>query len=158
MNKLVIIGLTVTALAFAGCTTKHDAPAAGAAADKAEARQIQPSPAHGGPAQGGAAANPHANMSPHDMAAAPDHKGKVLSSMDSAGYTYIEVQEKNKKLWVAVMQVEVKAGDEVVFPDSPPVVNFHSKTLNRTFDTIILTPAIQVNGKPGQMGAHPKTN
>ncbi|MGD0235886.1 MAG: hypothetical protein ABSC55_15290 [Syntrophorhabdales bacterium] len=87
----------------------------------------------------------------------PDHKGKVVSTMNAAGYTYIEVEEKGKKLWVAVMEVNVKVGDDVEFPDSPPMENFHSKTLNRTFDKVIFSPGIRVNGEPGKMGAHPKT-
>lgn len=91
------------------------------------------------------------------MPMGPDHKGKVVSTMNAAGYTYIEVEEKGKKLWVAVMEVNVKVGDDVEFPDSPPMENFHSKTLNRTFDKVIFSPGIRVNGEPGKMGAHPKT-
>lgn len=45
------------------------------------------------------------------------------------------------------MQTKVKVGDEVEFPDSPPMVNFHSKTLNRTFEKIIFAPGIRIAGK-----------
>jgi hypothetical protein len=116
-------------------------------------QQVQPRAAHGGV---GPEANPHAGMKPQGIPTGADHKGKVLSTMDAAGYTYIEVEEKGQKLWVAVMQVKIKAGDEVEFPDSQPMENFHSKTLNRTFDKIIFASALRINGQPVEMGAHPK--
>ena len=91
-------------------------------------------------------------MKPQEIPMAPDHKGKVVSTMNAAGYTYIEVEEKGKKLWIAVIETKVKPGDEVEFPDSPPLENFQSKTLNRTFDKIILSPALRINGEPAQAG------
>ena len=72
--------------------------------------------------------------------------------MNAAGYTYIEVEEQGKTLWVAVMEAKVNKGDEVEFPDSPPMKNFHSKSLNRTFDRIIFAPAIRINGKEANAG------
>lgn len=157
MKKVMITVLAVAALALAGCKDKPDAQPVSVPRDTTAMREMRPSAAHGEPGQGVPAVNPHANMKPQEMSMGADHKGKVLSAMNASGYTYIEVEEKGERLWVAVMEVEVKPGDEVVFPDSPPVANFHSKTLNRTFDRIILSPGIQINGKPGQMGAHPKT-
>lgn len=154
MNRFIVTVLIIAALIICGCTEKRDARQANAAQETAGSPRMQTSPAHGGASP---AENPHANMKPQEPAFATDHKGKVVSTMNAAGYTYIEVEENGRKLWVAVMQVEVKPGDEVAFPDSPPVENFQSKTLNRTFDKIILAPAIQINGKPGRMGAHPKT-
>ncbi len=152
MKRLVITVLAVAALALVGCTDKSNAPQAGAAKDTM-AGQIEPAAAHGG---AGPEASPHAGMAPQAVPSGEDHKGKVVSTMDAAGYTYIEVEEKGQKLWVAVMQTKVKAGDEVEFPDSPPMENFHSNTLNRTFDKIILSPALRINGKPVEMGNHPK--
>ena len=64
--------------------------------------------------------------------------------MDSGGYTYMEVEENGQKLWVAVMQTKVNVGDVVEFPDSPPMVNFQSKSRNRTFDKIIFAPGIRI--------------
>ena len=153
MKNVMAILLVIAALAFVGCTQKPDAQPATESRDTGAGSQIALGTAHG---QAPSSANPHATMKPQEMAIGADHKAKVISAVDASGYTYIEVEEKGEKLWIAVMQTEVKAGDEVVFPDSPPVENFHSKTLNRTFERIILVPAIQVNGKPGTMGAHPK--
>lgn len=67
--------------------------------------------------------------------------------MNSGGYTYALVEENGQKLWVAVMETKVAKGDVVEFPDSPPMVNFQSKTLNRTFDKIIFAPGLRIAGK-----------
>ena len=154
VKTIIITVLAIVALTFAGCQEKPSAPQTSAPKEAAGVQQAQPSAAHGG---AGPEANPHAGMKPQGAPMGAGHKGKVLSTMDAAGYTYIEVEEKGQKLWVAVMQVKVKAGDEVEFPDSPPMENFHSKTLNRTFDTIIFASALRINGQPVEMGAHPKT-
>ena len=69
----------------------------------------------------------------------------MLSTMNAAGYTYLEVEENGKKLWAAVMETKVKAGDTVEFPDVPPMENFRSNSLNRTFEKIIFSSAIRVN-------------
>ncbi len=151
MKKIIVTVIVIATFIFVGCKDKPNAQPTSASQDSAAGRELQPSSTHG------PAANPHAGMKPQEMAMGGDHKGKVVSAVNAGGYTYIEVEEKGKRLWVAVMEVEVKPGDEVAFPDSPPLENFQSKTLNRTFDKVILSPAIQVNGKPGQMGAHPNT-
>jgi hypothetical protein len=96
------------------------------------------------PGQGG---NPHAGIKPMDIPSGAGHKGKVVSTMNAAGYTYVEVEENGKKLWVAVMETKVKVGDMVEFPDSPPMQNFQSKTLNRTFEKIIFAPGLRIAGK-----------
>ena len=70
----------------------------------------------------------------------------MTATMNAAGYTYVEVDENGKKTWAAVMETKITKGDVVEFPDSAPMVDFYSKTLNRTFPTIIFSPAIRVNG------------
>jgi len=91
--------------------------------------------------------NPHEGLKIQQASPGAGHKGKVLSTVNAGGYTYIEVEEKGRKLWVAVMETKVNQGDTVEFPDSPPMENFHSKTLNRTFDKIIFSPSLRVSGK-----------
>ena len=65
------------------------------------------------------------------------HKGKVLSSMDASIYTYIEVSENGKTLWLAAPTVAVKKGDTVRFSDGAVMTNFFSKSLNRTFESVV---------------------
>jgi hypothetical protein len=74
-------------------------------------------------------------------------KGKVVTFvqiMDAGSYTYLEVEEKEQKLWVSALKIKVGKGDTVEFPDTPPMVNFASKTLKRTVDKIILANSLRV--------------
>jgi hypothetical protein len=122
------------ALAAAGCQKKEETP------KPAE-------PQSGMPAQMPPGGNPHAGLKPVEIPAGVGHKGKVLEAMNAAGYTYVQVEENGQKLWIAVMETKVKPGDIVEFPDSPPMLNFKSKTLNRTFEKIIFAPGLRVAGK-----------
>lgn len=125
--------MAIAALAIVGCKKKEEAP--------------KVMPPQGGmqmPA-GAPGADPHAGLKPQEIPAGVGHKGKVTQTMDAAGYTYVEVEEKGQKLWVAVMQTKVNVGDTVEFPDSPPMVNFQSKSLKRTFDKIIFAPGLRIS-------------
>ena len=135
MKKTLVVMLAIVAVAAAGCKKKEEAPKA-MAPEAAPAGQM-PAAAPG--------ADPHAGLKPMEIKAGAGHKGKVLETMDSGGYTYVQVDENGQKLWVAVMQTKVKVGDTVEFPDSPPMVNFSSKTLKRTFEKIIFAPGLAVN-------------
>lgn len=69
--------------------------------------------------------------------ASVNHTAKILESMDSAGYTYIKVKEGDKELWIAMTQRAVKVGESISFTEQAWMSKFHSKTLNRTFETIL---------------------
>ncbi len=85
------------------------------------------------------AGQPAAGMSVGKPAAGEQlpHKGKVLNSIDASIYTYIEVSENGKNLWLAAPTVTVKKGDMVRYSDGAVMSNFHSKSLNRTFESIV---------------------
>lgn len=69
--------------------------------------------------------------------------GKVLQTMDSGGYTYVYIQKKNgEKIWVAASAAAVKVGSQISFSGGMEMVNFKSKSLNRTFDKIVFADAI----------------
>jgi hypothetical protein len=139
VKKQIVVALAVVALAAFGCSKKQEAP-------KAEAPAAAPAGAAGQPgaAPGG---NPHAGIQKIEIPAGAGHKGKVVETMNSGGYTYALVEENGQKLWVAVMETKIEKGAVVEFPDSPPMVNFQSKTLNRTFDKIIFAPGLRIAGK-----------
>ncbi len=138
MKKTLVVMLAIVALAATGCKKKEEAPQ-GMAPETGAPAQMPAGAAPGG--------DPHAGLKPQEIPAGSGHKGKVIETMDSAGYTYVQVEENGQKLWVAVMQTKVKVGDTVEFPDSPPMVNFQSKTLKRTFDKIIFAPGLRVSSK-----------
>src|ERR1700690_2229945 len=72
--------------------------------------------------------------------------GKVVQTMNSGGYTYVEIENEGGKLWVAVPGAKVKKGDTVTFRPGALMENFESKTLNRKFDKIIFSAGIESQG------------
>jgi len=65
--------------------------------------------------------------------------GKVVETMDSGGYTYVLLDNGGKQTWVAVPKMKVVKGSNMSFQPGAEMVNFHSKTLNRTFEKIIFS-------------------
>lgn len=137
MKKSLIAGLVAFALLFtiAGCTKSEEAlvsPAISAAATGATT--VDPGSAHQG--LGGA-----------DVPAGVGHKGTVLEALDASGYTYIQVEENGSRFWLATMSVKVKKGDEIEFADAPVFPSFQSKTLDRTFENLMMVAGIRNNGR-----------
>lgn len=81
--------------------------------------------------------------------AAKDNRieGTVVEAMSSGGYTYLRVDTGSGSVWAAAPEMAVKVGDRVVVSDAMPMTNFHSKTLNRTFDVVHFSGSVTVNGK-----------
>jgi len=78
-----------------------------------------------------------------DSASLPN-TGRVLEVINVTGYTYLHVEDKEKKKWIAGKTKEVKVGDVVHYSKGSTMRNFFSKTLNRTFPEIIFTGAVEV--------------
>ena len=72
--------------------------------------------------------------------------GKVLETMNSGGYTYVQVDTGSEKIWAATPEFSVKVGDPVVIPAGMPMYGFHSTTLDRTFEVVYFVPGISVDG------------
>ena len=75
------------------------------------------------------------------------NSGKVLSTIETDMYTYIEVTGKSDKddsIWLAVSKVKVAKGDAVRYGSGSVMTNFHSKSLNRTFPAITFIDKVQV--------------
>jgi len=91
------------------------------------------------------AASPESADLPHKNVEIKSHQdppflfGKVVETMNSGGYTYVNIEKDGNKTWVAVPPMKVVVGQEVAFQPGMVVTNFTSKTLNRTFETIIFS-------------------
>ena len=68
--------------------------------------------------------------------------GKVVETMNAGGYTYVSLTKDGKKTWIAIPVTEVKVGQEITFQPGAEMRNFTSKTLNRTFESIIFSPGL----------------
>ena len=74
----------------------------------------------------------------------PANEGKVLSTLDAPGYTYMELANTEKRFWIAAPTTRVKVGDRVRFDQSLVMKNFNSKTHNRTFKEVIFANSATV--------------
>ena len=63
--------------------------------------------------------------------------GTIQEVLNSGGYTYMKVKEGKNNYWIAMTQRAVKVGDTISYSEQGWMKNFHSKTLNRTFDDIL---------------------
>ena len=64
--------------------------------------------------------------------------GRILETMNAAGYTYIRVGTPSGEVWTAVQQTEVKKGATISIDPQMVAENFESTTLKRTFDKLVL--------------------
>ena len=74
----------------------------------------------------------------------PNNEGKVVSIIETTGYTYMELENGGNKFWIAAPTTKVNKGDHIRFVESMVMTNFTSKTLNRTFSTLIFASSTEV--------------
>jgi hypothetical protein len=101
-----------------------------------------------------AAKTPSIKAEKDDPNAVPS--GKVVETMDAGGYTYVCLEKNGKKTWVAVSQTKIDVGSQMAFQPGNVMTNFTSKSLGRTFDSIIFsTGAVKAGAVPA---GHPATS
>jgi hypothetical protein len=114
-----------------GCSSAPEATADKAVPESKPAQTTQAAPAPADTAGGG-------------------HTGTVLETMDTGGYTYVQVDTGSEQIWAAAPQFQVAVGDQVSVPAAMPMANYYSKTLDRTFDVVYFAGAISPAGaSPG---------
>jgi hypothetical protein len=137
VKKTALVVLSIAALALAGCKDKPKTEAP-AAPQQGQMPAGQP----GAAAPGG---DPHAGMKAQEIPAGAGKKATVAQTMNSGGYTYVEAaDEKGAKVWLALPEIKVVKGDKIEYPETPPMINFQSKTLKRTFEKILFVPGIRI--------------
>lgn len=114
-SKVVFAACALFFVVASGCnSTKKDVPA--------PASQVQP-----------AAASAQADGA---------LSGKVVETMNSGGYTYVSLENNGKKIWVALPSATVKVGQQLTCQPGMEMKNFTSKTMKRTFETIIFSGGV----------------
>lgn len=64
-------------------------------------------------------------------------KGKVLEVQDVESYTYLRLKTTTGETWAAIAKAPVKKGADVTVENAMVMHNFESKSLKKTFPTII---------------------
>ena len=132
MKKTALVVLSISVIALAGCKDKPKTETA-AAPQQGQMPVAQPG------------VDPHAGMKAQETPAGAGKKATVTQTMNTAGYTYVEAaDEKGVKFWLAIPETKVAKGDKIEYLEAPPLINFQSKTLNRTFEKISFLPGIRV--------------
>jgi hypothetical protein len=142
VKKTALVLLVIAALAIAGCKDKPKTEAPAAAPQQGQMPAAQPGAAPGGAAPGG---DPHAGMKAQEIPAGAGKQATVTQTMNAGGYTYVEAaDDKGVKVWLALPEIKVAKGDKIEYPETPPLANFQSKTLNKTFEKISFIPGIRI--------------
>ncbi|MGE5472046.1 MAG: nucleotide-binding protein [Bacteroidota bacterium] len=63
--------------------------------------------------------------------------GEVLETVDVESYTYLRLQTRDGETWAAVTKAAVRKGDKVSIENVMVMRSFESKSLKRTFPTIL---------------------
>lgn len=65
------------------------------------------------------------------------HGAVVKESIPTENYTYFRVEENGQEYWIATNRMEVPVGEKVYYSQAMEMKNFHSKALNRDFESIL---------------------
>lgn len=69
--------------------------------------------------------------------------GQIIETMNASGYTYLLVDSGKEQTWVAIPETTVSKGATVRYAAGMVMQNFHSKTLDRTFSSIVFSPGLE---------------
>ncbi len=61
---------------------------------------------------------------------------EVKEVVQTSSYTYIKAYENSAERWVAISRMDAKKGEKYYYDDALLMNNFHSKELDRDFETI----------------------
>lgn len=76
------------------------------------------------------------------------HSGLVVSVKHADSYTYIELDEGDKIVWIAGPAISLKTGDKISTSKGAEMRDFFSKTFNKSFRTIFFVGKINIEGAP----------
>ena len=65
------------------------------------------------------------------------NKGVLLKRIETDSYTYMLVEAQGKQVWLAAPVNTIEINSKIRFSDGVHMSNFHSKSLNKTFDAIL---------------------
>lgn len=69
--------------------------------------------------------------------------GTVTETFNSGGYTYLELDNGQDKIWAAIGQIQIEKGQKISLANGPVMTDFHSPSLNRTFPEIVFSSGVK---------------
>ena len=77
-------------------------------------------------------------------AAPAANSGRVVSTQQAGGYSFILVDAAGKQSWLAAPATEISEGDTVSWNGGSVMNNFHSSSLDRDFESILFVGGVSV--------------
>jgi len=72
-----------------------------------------------------------------------EFSGKVVEKQDASVYTYVRLDDgAGNQIWAAVPQTQLEIGEQIALKGGMVMTNFRSKTLNRTFESIVFASGL----------------
>ncbi len=86
------------------------------------------------------------------------HQVIVKEKKDTDKYSYMKVTEGGETFWIAATVIDVEPDDTLYFSQATEMKDFHSKTFDQTFETILFVEDITKNHGQQKMTAqkHPE--
>ena len=156
MKKTIRLSALCLCLLLTACNSQGDDAKKEKASGSTSSEKSIPTAAITAPKQAAPVAEaPKGNMPQASPKQGEIIPGKVLETMDAAGYTYLLVDTGKARQWVAIPEFKVNTGDEISYYDGMVMPNFTSKSLNRTFESVIFSPGLvgQTAPSPGITGS-----
>lgn len=149
MNK-ISIALGLAALLLVGCTEKEEKQDIQKIESTQETKSGKAPQNIYGTSTEKEIDTAHSNVNTQVTTQNVQHIGKVLETVDGAGYTYAKVEEGANIYWIAGPKTSIKPGNTISFIEQMVMENFTSKSLNRTFDHLLFASTIIPRDSSGQ--------
>ena len=75
------------------------------------------------------------------------NSGEVSEAIPAGNYTYLHVTKDGKGTWLAIPRRDVPVGAEVRYGEGAVMNDFHSGSLNRTFEAVVFLGGVEVAGE-----------
>ena len=94
----------------------------------------------------------------HDPNVNAAHRVTVEEVQNVSSYSYLKVKEGEKEYWMAVTKGNFKVGEVLLYNKSMEMKDFHSKELNKTFETVYFVDDLSEALGAGTMNQPQKPN
>ncbi|WP_456379846.1 hypothetical protein [Thiolapillus sp.] len=72
------------------------------------------------------------------------HEGTVISTIPTKNYTYVEIQQGDEIIWLAMQKKELPDGAKIRYAQGAVMKNFYSNTLNKEFPSILFVQSVEI--------------
>lgn len=75
------------------------------------------------------------------------NSGEVTEMIPAGQYTYLHVTRDGKGTWLAIPSRDIPVGTEIQYADGALMKDFHSRSLNRTFEEVVFLGGVMMAGE-----------